>query len=112
MASVKLANYKARVVFLHELHTAKVAEYNERLNARIVEYESHWFRKLFRMKFKDSCEWQWDWYCNSATTVYYCEKELPRIEYHEKLGDERIEFNEDYFGLYNFYDWCKEKGLP
>lgn len=112
MTTVKLANYKARIEFLHELHTAKVAEYNERLNERIKEYESHWFRKLFRMKFSNSFEWQWDWHCHSATTVYYCEKELPKIEYHEKLGDERIEFNEDYFGLYNFYNWCKENGLP
>ncbi len=112
MASVKLINYRQWLNNCLDNANEEIRIYERCVEDRRKEYESNWFRKLFRLKFKDSSEWHWSWYCPYYGIVSRTKNEITKVDYHLALFDKRIEFNTKDFSESNFYRYCKDNKLP
>jgi len=78
-------------------------------NNRKRQYESHWFNRLFNFKFYNSTEWCYSW-APLNVNDYIFKKELTKVIYHIKLGNELIDVNEQLAD--GFYEFAKLNGLP
>jgi len=105
---VKATNY--RQYLLHRIGECRERQVNYwvKVIKRKKEYESHWFSKLFNLKFFESEEWRWTWYAPRTEDVY--KKELNKVLYHIKLNDDLVELDEDFSE--GFYTFARLNGLP
>lgn len=106
---VKAVNYREWLLNRIGRCRQGTVEFWFKVNERKREYESHWFARLFNFKFFKSQEWHWGYWYNEWND-YRFQKELDKVIYHIKLGDELVDMNEDFADA--FYKYAKLNGLP
>jgi uncharacterized iron-regulated protein len=113
MTNVKIDNYRFYMEMFKQRTNKRLEDIKEKAVQRKAEYEDKFLAHWFRWKWEDSSDFMnfndgyWERSQNKRI-----DKELIRIEYHEKLGDTLIPFNKEHFWLDDFYKFAKENGLP
>ena len=116
---VLIDNYIQYVNHMLDFWKSEQAKHKENYAKAKEEYENKPINNFFGFKFENSYEssyWRKDAPspCDYSytTLINKFQSELNRLSYQKQIGVNLITFNTGYFGIRDFYKYCKDVGLP